>query len=182
MIPSVATLWTNKNSEALPIKGALDGVGTAKTIAIAREMARGSKDLPAQTFRAPDFRSTSERAIRFSDTECPAWRIRFWNAATLCLECVEPDWELTSMKIITTVLTAFILLALTQVASPQDGRFELAGCTTQSYQKVPKTSSAISGLSYIIPILFMATRQESTWWHGIVQCKYFEEEPPPTQP
>ena len=90
VIPSVATLWTNKNSEALPIKGALDGVGTAKTIAIAREMARGSKDLPAQTFRAPDFRSTSECAIRFFDTECPTWRIRFWNAATSCLECVEP--------------------------------------------------------------------------------------------
>ena len=39
------------------------------------------------------------------------------------------------MKIITTVLTAFILLAVTQVASPQDGRFELAGVFTTTFQK-----------------------------------------------
>ena len=71
VIPSVATLLTNKNSEVLPIRVALDGVGAANTIAIAREMARGSKDLPAQTFRAPDLRSTSECDISFFDTESP---------------------------------------------------------------------------------------------------------------
>ena len=71
VIPSVATLLTNKNSEVRPIRVALDGVGTAKTIAIEREMARGSKDLPAQTFRAPDLRSSSECAIRFSTPSAP---------------------------------------------------------------------------------------------------------------
>ena len=39
------------------------------------------------------------------------------------------------MKIITTVLTAFILLAPTQVASPQDGRFELAGVFATTFQE-----------------------------------------------
>ncbi len=37
--------------------------------------------------------------------------------------------------VLTTVLTACILLALTQVASPQDGRFELAGVFATTFQQ-----------------------------------------------